>query len=145
MRVMRGCCCGLRNSVPITHLMRFRSSLCWTHATWRLSCSTLVCPCLSITRLLIARLTPPVASGLVAWLVVGLARRSRLQLFAASILVVPMLPASNILFPVGTVIAERLLYLPSLGLCIAVASAFVAVARRARCVICCRVLSLPLF
>ena len=32
--------------------------------------------------------------------------------------VVPLLPASHLLVPVGTVIAERLLYLPSAGLCV---------------------------
>ena len=44
-----------------------------------------------------------------------------LSLFALSLLVLPFLPASNLLFPVGFVIAERVLYLPSLGLCLLVA------------------------
>lgn len=34
--------------------------------------------------------------------------------------VVPFIPASNLLFPVGTVVAERLLYFPSVGFCLLV-------------------------
>ena len=36
------------------------------------------------------------------------------------LMIVPFLPASNIFFPVGFVIAERVLYLPSLGFIIIV-------------------------
>ena len=45
----------------------------------------------------------------------------QLSLFAISLLVLPFLPASNFLFPVGFVLAERVLYLPSLGICLLVA------------------------
>ena len=45
----------------------------------------------------------------------------RAVLFAISSLVVPFLPASNLFFPVGFVVAERVLYLPSMGLCMLVA------------------------
>ena len=38
-----------------------------------------------------------------------------------SLLVCPFLPASNLLFPVGFVVAERILYLPSMGFCLLVA------------------------
>lgn len=51
--------------------------------------------------------------------------RSRLyQAFAygLALLLIPMLPASNIFFLVGTFVAERLLYLPSCGLCVLVAA-----------------------
>ena len=37
------------------------------------------------------------------------------------LLVLPFLPASNLFFPVGFVVAERLLYLPSMGFCLLVA------------------------
>jgi hypothetical protein len=50
-------------------------------------------------------------------------RRSHLWraiLFAVSSLVVPFLPASNLFFPVGFVVAERVLYLPSMGFCMLV-------------------------
>mgnify|MGYP001425594646 CR=1 FL=1 len=33
-------------------------------------------------------------------------------------LIVPFLPAANVFFYVGTVLAERLLYIPSMGYCI---------------------------
>ena len=36
------------------------------------------------------------------------------------LLVVPFLPASNLFFPVGFVVAERVLYLPSMGFCLLV-------------------------
>lgn len=45
-------------------------------------------------------------------------RPRRAGLVALALLVVPFLPASNILFPVGTVIGERLLYIPSIGFCL---------------------------
>ncbi|KAK9498194.1 hypothetical protein O3M35_004065 [Rhynocoris fuscipes] len=38
-----------------------------------------------------------------------------------SFLVLPFLPASNIFFPVGFVVAERVLYMPSMGFCMIVA------------------------
>ncbi|CAK1599885.1 unnamed protein product [Parnassius mnemosyne] len=48
----------------------------------------------------------------------------RLTILAISLLIVPFLPAANILFPVGFVIAERILYLPSAGYCLLVAIGF---------------------
>lgn len=41
--------------------------------------------------------------------------------FAVSLTVFSFLPASNFLFPVGFVVAERVLYLPSMGFCLLVA------------------------
>ena len=38
-----------------------------------------------------------------------------------SLLVLPFLPASNVFFPVGFVVAERILYAPSMGFCLLVA------------------------
>ncbi len=45
-------------------------------------------------------------------------RCSRTVLFGLSLLVFPYVPASNLFFPVGFVVAERVLYLPSMGLCL---------------------------
>ena len=45
----------------------------------------------------------------------------RAVLFAVSTLMIPFLPASNLFFPVGFVVAERVLYLPSMGFCMLVA------------------------
>ena len=37
---------------------------------------------------------------------------------------IPFVPASNLFFPVGFVVAERILYLPSMGFCLLVATGF---------------------
>ena len=36
-------------------------------------------------------------------------------------MVLPFIPASNLFFPVGFVVAERVLYMPSMGFCMLVA------------------------
>ena len=41
-----------------------------------------------------------------------------------ALLVLPFLPASNLFFPVGFVVAERVLYMPSMGFCLLVAHGF---------------------
>lgn len=43
-----------------------------------------------------------------------------------------ILPVSNLLFPIGTIMGERLLYLPSLGLCLLVAVLVMTLASRPR-------------
>lgn len=42
-------------------------------------------------------------------------------LFSLGLIVLPYLPASNLFFPVGFVVAERVLYLPSMGFCLLIA------------------------
>ena len=42
-------------------------------------------------------------------------------LFGLSLMIIPFVPASNLFFPVGFVVAERVLYLPSMGFCLLVA------------------------
>ena len=44
-----------------------------------------------------------------------------LFLLSLGLLVLPFIPATNLLFPVGFVVAERVLYLPSMGFCLLVA------------------------
>ncbi|XP_063883068.1 protein O-mannosyl-transferase TMTC1-like isoform X1 [Scylla paramamosain] len=44
-------------------------------------------------------------------------QEGRASLWALLVLVIPFLPASNLLFPVGFMVAERVLYIPSLGWC----------------------------
>ena len=39
-------------------------------------------------------------------------------------MVLPFIPASNLFFPVGFVVAERILYTPSFGFCLLVALGF---------------------
>ena len=48
-------------------------------------------------------------------------KQSRILLFGLAMIIVPFLPASNLFFPVGFVVAERVLYLPSMGFCMLVA------------------------
>lgn len=46
---------------------------------------------------------------------------ARSLIMALSLLAIPFLPASNLFFPVGFVVAERILYIPSMGFCLLVA------------------------
>ena len=48
-------------------------------------------------------------------------KTAKAVLLALALMVFPFLPASNLLFPVGFVVAERVLYLPSMGCCMLVA------------------------
>ena len=41
-----------------------------------------------------------------------------------ALLALPFIPASNLFFPVGFVVAERILYAPSMGFCLLVALGF---------------------
>ena len=52
--------------------------------------------------------------------------------FGLLLLVVPFLPASNLLFHVGFVVAERVLYIPSMGFCVLVAQGVRALQDRSR-------------
>ncbi len=84
----------------------------------------------------------PLATGTpgdwIAWLVLAAAatavailfRRNRTVFFFACFAFVTYLPASNLLFPAGTIMAERFLYLPSIGVVGCVVLAGHAVARR---------------
>ena len=49
--------------------------------------------------------------------------RCRPVMLAAALWIVFALPSSNLLFPAGTIMAERLVYLPSLGICLAIGHA----------------------
>ena len=52
------------------------------------------------------------------WSVCGRGESHRTVVLSLSLLVLPYLPASNLFFPVGFVVAERILYLPSMGFCL---------------------------
>jgi tetratricopeptide (TPR) repeat protein len=47
-------------------------------------------------------------------------RRSRMAFFVATAALVTWLPSSNLLFPIGTIMAERFLYLPAIAFAVAV-------------------------
>uniref|UniRef100_A0A673L729 Protein O-mannosyl-transferase TMTC3 n=1 Tax=Sinocyclocheilus rhinocerous TaxID=307959 RepID=A0A673L729_9TELE len=49
---------------------------------------------------------------------------SKIVMMALSLIVLPFIPASNLFFPVGFVVAERVLYVPSMGFCVLVAHGF---------------------
>lgn len=55
------------------------------------------------------------------WAISNNTYEQRLTLMAMSILMFPFIPASNLFFPVGFVVAERILYVPSMGVCMLVA------------------------
>ncbi|HEX4825063.1 MAG TPA: DUF1736 domain-containing protein [Candidatus Polarisedimenticolaceae bacterium] len=63
---------------------------------------------------------PRLLGGLafLAAVVFAVMRRNRPVALAAALWLVFFLPASNLLFPTGTIMAERLAYLPSLGVCL---------------------------
>ena len=48
-------------------------------------------------------------------------KRNRIPIFGVVLMIFPFLPASNLFFPVGFVVAERVLYIPSMGFCMLVA------------------------
>ncbi|XP_048863482.1 protein O-mannosyl-transferase TMTC3 [Brienomyrus brachyistius] len=51
-------------------------------------------------------------------------RSSKIVIMALAWIALPFIPASNLFFPVGFVVAERVLYIPSMGFCILVAHGF---------------------
>ena len=46
--------------------------------------------------------------------------QKRAMVIGLALIILPYLPASNLFFPVGFVVAERILYLPSMGFCMLV-------------------------
>ena len=84
----------------------------------------------------------PLATGSpqdwLAWMVVAAAaaaallmfRFNRTVFFFAGLAFVTFLPTSNLVFPIGTIMAERFLYLPSIALAVCVVVALYAAGRR---------------
>lgn len=56
-----------------------------------------------------------VFAGAVYYSVLGHSIYQQATLFALMLMIFPFLPASNLFFPVGFVVAERILYVPSMG------------------------------
>jgi tetratricopeptide (TPR) repeat protein len=69
-------------------------------------------------------------AALAAWGLVASARHSRPVFFGIAFALLTFSVVSNLLVPIGTVMAERLLYLPSLGFCLAAAAGLHWLARR---------------
>jgi len=59
-------------------------------------------------------------SALVALCLLALVRRDGLLARLLAMALLPFVPASNLFFPIGATLAERLLYIPSIGACILV-------------------------
>ncbi|XP_077373352.1 protein O-mannosyl-transferase TMTC3 [Festucalex cinctus] len=69
--------------------------------------------------------------GLLAYHSITCSRSSaKTVVMALSLIVLPFIPASNLFFPVGFVIAERVLYVPSMGFCMLVAHGFKVVSHK---------------
>lgn len=73
-----------------------------------------------------------IAVAATAIIVAFLYRRNRTAFFAAGFALVAFLPTSNLLIPVGTIMAERFLYLPAIGFAVCLTLAVYAVGRRIR-------------
>lgn len=58
---------------------------------------------------------------------------SKVLIMATALLVFPFLPASNLFFPVGFVVAERVLYTPSMGFCLLVAYGWSRMYEKIKC------------
>jgi hypothetical protein len=58
------------------------------------------------------------AVSMVGICVYALTQRNAVLMWSLTLVVVPLIPASNLFFPVGTILAERLLYVPSMGFCL---------------------------
>lgn len=57
-------------------------------------------------------------------------RHAKVVIMSLSLLLFPFLPASNLFFPVGFVVAERVLYTPSMGFCMLVAHGWGSLLKR---------------
>ena len=71
-------------------------------------------------RNLLTLVTFAVLISLGIYSIAGGGKHHKIVLFSLLLMVLPFLPASNLFFPTGFVIAERVLYLPSMGFCILV-------------------------
>ncbi|KAL7043207.1 hypothetical protein ACKWTF_001427 [Chironomus riparius] len=64
--------------------------------------------------------------GWLSWIAISTEnrRKANVLIMGLAFMVLPFLPASNLFFPVGFVVAERVLYMPSMGFCLIVAYGF---------------------
>ena len=88
-------------------------------ADWRFGTAPLVTSLIDPHNILtLLTLACVVYGGLFS--VSGSSQGHKVGVLALSLLILPYLPASNLFFPVGFVVAERVLYLPSMGFCMLV-------------------------
>ena len=103
-----------------TMLLLFPSSLCcdWTMKSIKLIESVLDMKILFIITFYAILLY------LIYLSIRQLINRDHRLLIAFSMMIIPFIPASNLFFPVGFVIAERTLYIPSAGFCMIISLGF---------------------
>ncbi|XP_064455540.1 protein O-mannosyl-transferase TMTC4-like [Ornithodoros turicata] len=87
----------------------------WLCFDWSMGCLPVIQSLCDPRLIAVATFWALVASLLYSSLFGRDKRSSRALIMALALTVIPFLPASNLLFRVGFVIAERVLYLPSLG------------------------------
>ena len=60
--------------------------------------------------------------GVLSWYsITRVGHTAKVAIISLALMIFPFLPASNLFFPVGFVVAERVLYLPSMGFCMLIA------------------------
>ncbi|XP_062603708.1 protein O-mannosyl-transferase TMTC3-like isoform X2 [Saccostrea cucullata] len=98
-------------------LLLFPSGLCcdWTMGTIPVISSILD------PRNLITLAFYAVLGKFILFMLQGQDKRNRAIIMSFSLLILPFIPASNLFFPVGFVVAERILYTPSMGFTMLVA------------------------
>ncbi|XP_022126724.1 protein O-mannosyl-transferase Tmtc3 [Pieris rapae] len=74
--------------------------------------------------------TLALGTSLIAGGIHALRTRSSALSMGLALLVLPFLPASNLFFPVGFVVAERVLYMPSMGWCLIIAHGWRLLAKK---------------
>ncbi|KAH7961931.1 hypothetical protein HPB52_013488 [Rhipicephalus sanguineus] len=92
----------------------------WLCFDWSMGCLTLIRSISDIRIASVVALWLSLAVLVSQMVLAPDAQLRRSLCIALSLLVVPFLPASNIFFRVGFVVAERVLYLPSMGFCLLV-------------------------
>ncbi|KAL3216478.1 hypothetical protein MRX96_051178, partial [Rhipicephalus microplus] len=90
----------------------------WLCFDWSMGCLTLIRSITDIRIISVLALWLSLAVLISRMVLAPDAQLRRLLCLSLSLLVVPFLPASNIFFRVGFVVAERVLYLPSMGFCL---------------------------
>lgn len=66
----------------------------------------------------------------------AMARRYRAVTFAAGFSVIAIMPTANLIFPIGTIMAERFLYLPAIGFVVCLVAAFYALPWQPKAALC---------
>ncbi|XP_067123491.1 protein O-mannosyl-transferase Tmtc3-like isoform X2 [Centruroides vittatus] len=98
-------------------LLLFPYNLC---CDWTMGTIPLVESFLDLRNL--ATLTLYCAVGIMIWRAISSDdEQSNILIISLALIIFPFLPASNLFFPVGFVVAERVLYTPSMGFCLLVA------------------------